>query len=270
MHLTLNDIKYLKEQGYKGSYLDVNDHLKKYDDGGVTDYISGKKRFTDREILEFYNNPQYSSEFKDIPDDIKISTYRKYREVPYSKGREFATNNMFKKYGNPKVVLDEYDRSYYDEGSNSIHTSPFRLNTDVIPEMSHAARHTGNKFYDEVVGLERAILGEGVYDTPLMEENIAHRKIQPIIKKEFNDTITMYNKYNVPKERLINPYDQELNKLDVDKPNVNIKVLQRWLKNRGYELPISTLKDGSLDGIYGKETKSALKDWQTKHKTNET
>ena len=34
MILTLRDIKYLKEKGYKGSYLDVNDHLSKMPYGG--------------------------------------------------------------------------------------------------------------------------------------------------------------------------------------------------------------------------------------------
>lgn len=46
--------------------------------------------------------------------------------------------------------------------------------------------------------------------------------------------------------------------------------LQRALVKRGYKLPNSTKKDGSLDGIWGDETKNALLDYQNKNKTKKS
>lgn len=60
--------------------------------------------------------------------------------------------------------------------------------------------------------------------------------------------------------------DKELSELDVNKKNFDTLALQRELRNRGYKLPKSTKKDGSLDGIWGDETKNALLDWQIKNK----
>jgi len=60
--------------------------------------------------------------------------------------------------------------------------------------------------------------------------------------------------------------DKELSELDVNKKNFDTLALQRELRNRGYKLPKSTKKDGSLDGVWGDETKNALLDWQNKNK----
>jgi hypothetical protein len=60
--------------------------------------------------------------------------------------------------------------------------------------------------------------------------------------------------------------DKELLELDVNKKNFDTLALQRELRNRGYKLPKSTKKDGSLDGVWGDETKNALLDWQNKNK----
>ena len=60
--------------------------------------------------------------------------------------------------------------------------------------------------------------------------------------------------------------DKELLELDINKKNFDTLALQRELRNRGYKLPKSTKKDGSLDGIWGDETKNALLDWQNKNK----
>jgi peptidoglycan hydrolase-like protein with peptidoglycan-binding domain len=60
--------------------------------------------------------------------------------------------------------------------------------------------------------------------------------------------------------------DKELLELDINKKNFDTLALQIELSNRGYKLPKSTKKDGTFDGIWGDETKSALLDWQTKNK----
>mgnify|MGYP003756043747 CR=1 FL=1 len=74
-----------------------------------------------------------------------------------------------------------------------------------------------------------------------------------------------YKDYNGQKKRMYYS-DKELSELDVNKKNFDTLALQRELRNRGYELPKSTKKDGSLDGIWGDETKNALLDWQNKNK----
>lgn len=59
----------------------------------------------------------------------------------------------------------------------------------------------------------------------------------------------------------------ELSKLDTsDLTNINIKGLQKDLYNKGYDLPNSTKKDGSFDGVWGEETEAALNDWKQKNK----
>lgn len=62
--------------------------------------------------------------------------------------------------------------------------------------------------------------------------------------------------------------DKELLELDINKKNFDTLALQRELRNRGYKLPKSTKKDGTLDGIWGEETKNALLDYQSKNKKN--
>jgi muramidase (phage lysozyme) len=59
--------------------------------------------------------------------------------------------------------------------------------------------------------------------------------------------------------------DKELSELDPNKKNFNTLALQKELANRGYDLSESIKKDGSFDGIWGDETKSALLDYQSKN-----
>lgn len=56
--------------------------------------------------------------------------------------------------------------------------------------------------------------------------------------------------------------DHELDNINIDKMDFNTLALQKELINRGYPLPQSTKEDGSLDGIFGEETKNALLAWQ--------
>lgn len=56
--------------------------------------------------------------------------------------------------------------------------------------------------------------------------------------------------------------DKELSELDIDKKDFDTLGLQRELSNRKYKLSKSTKQDGSLDGIWGDETKNALLDYQ--------
>lgn len=60
--------------------------------------------------------------------------------------------------------------------------------------------------------------------------------------------------------------DKKLLGLDPNNKDFDTLALQRELTNRGVSLPKSTKEDGSLDGIYGEETKKALLDYIEKMK----
>jgi len=60
--------------------------------------------------------------------------------------------------------------------------------------------------------------------------------------------------------------DKELSELDVNKKNFDTLALQKELFNRGVKFEKSIKKDGSFDGVWGNETKTALLDYQTKNK----
>jgi len=63
--------------------------------------------------------------------------------------------------------------------------------------------------------------------------------------------------------------DNQLLKLNPNNKNFDTLALQKELINRGYKLPKSTKKDGTLDGVWGDETKNALLDYQIKNKTKD-
>ena len=63
-------------------------------------------------------------------------------------------------------------------------------------------------------------------------------------------------------------WDEELSKLNPNKKNFDTLALQRELSNRGYKLPKSTKQDGSLDGIWGDETKNALLEYRKSQNKN--
>lgn len=59
----------------------------------------------------------------------------------------------------------------------------------------------------------------------------------------------------------------DLKKLNPDSPSgIDVRGLQEDLYNKGYDLPKSTKKDGTFDGVWGEETEAALRDWQSKNK----
>lgn len=68
--------------------------------------------------------------------------------------------------------------------------------------------------------------------------------------------------YGDGKQKRMYYTDKELSELNIDKKDFDTLALQRELSNREYKLPKSTLKDGSLDGIWGDETKNALLEYR--------
>ena len=68
----------------------------------------------------------------------------------------------------------------------------------------------------------------------------------------------MRNTFNIEDLKLYYPYSEKSNKY-------KIQELQKVLSEKGYKLPKSTKEDGTFDGIYGEETKSALLDWRNKN-----
>ncbi|OQC52450.1 MAG: hypothetical protein BWX56_00338 [Euryarchaeota archaeon ADurb.Bin023] len=85
--------------------------------------------------------------------------------------------------------------------------------------------------------------------------------------KPFEIYDRIYTKdYGDGKQKRMYYTDKELFDLDVNKKNFDTLALQKELVNRGYKLPKSTKEDGSLDGIWGDETKSALLQYQKSKK----
>ena len=71
-----------------------------------------------------------------------------------------------------------------------------------------------------------------------------------------------YKDYGDGEKKKMYYSDDELLSFDEDKKNFDTLALQRELSNRGYKLSKSKKKDGDFDGILGKETIDALKDYQ--------
>ena len=74
--------------------------------------------------------------------------------------------------------------------------------------------------------------------------------------------------YGDGKQKRMYYTDKELSELNIDKKDFDTLALQRELSNRGYKLPKSTKQDGSLDGIWGDETKNALLEYRKSQNKN--
>ncbi len=112
-----------------------------------------------------------------------------------------------------------------------------------------------------------------IYDRLYFRDNPDKDKFKenaPLSSKISNKLLKHRNYYYTKRSKYIRQYysDKELLELDINKKNFDTLALQRELRNRGYKLPKSTKKDGTLDGIWGEETKNALLDYQSKNKKN--
>lgn len=75
-----------------------------------------------------------------------------------------------------------------------------------------------------------------------------------------------YKDYGDGQKKRMYYSDEELGQLNPQNKDFDTLALQRELSNRGQQLPGSTKKDGSFDGVWGDETKQALLNWQNKNK----
>jgi len=102
-------------------------------------------------------------------------------------------------------------------------------------------------FMGDYSGLAKAYLHQLNQDVPLRDA------------KRFFD-ISQYSNYT----------DEALLNIIPGSGDYDVGELQRILKSKGYKLPKSTKKDGSLDGVWGDETKAALLDYQNKMESKKT
>jgi hypothetical protein len=101
------------------------------------------------------------------------------------------------------------------------------------------------------------------YDLSPILPIIGKSQISNYLGKPFEIYDRIYIKdYGDGQKRRMYYSDKELLKLDLNKKNFDTLALQRELFNRGYQLPKSTKKDGTMDGIYREETKNALLDYR--------
>ncbi len=95
-------------------------------------------------------------------------------------------------------------------------------------------------------------IGQGSNNTPTFGTAKPFEIYDRIYAKDYGDGTQKRMYYS----------DKELSALDSNKKDFDTQGLQRELSNRGYKFPKSTKSDGTFDGIYGDETKSALLQYQ--------
>jgi len=100
-----------------------------------------------------------------------------------------------------------------------------------------------------------------------------NKKLDNTINDHFSDIFEIYDRiyikdYGDGKQKRMYYTDKELSELNIDKKDFDTLALQRELSNRGYKLPKSTKQDGSLDGIWGDETKNALLEYRKSQNKN--
>ena len=93
-------------------------------------------------------------------------------------------------------------------------------------------------------------------------------EVSKYVGKPFEIYDRIYTKdYGDGKQKRMYYSDKELSELNIDKKDFDTLGLQKELSNRGYKLHKSTKKDGTLDGVWGDETKNAILDYQIKNKS---
>ena len=226
-----------------------------------------------REIIDKLDS--YNSNYFGLDDPYSEDAWRIYLGKPQTKNTFNISNYRPSKskdvnmnyYSLPEAFKEElfnlYNSKKIKEGVNS----EFSFE-NVFGENSSRARVLGNFTVDK--GKDER--GEYIsyydkYDLSLKLPVIGKIEVSKYIGKPFEIYDRIYIKdYGDGKQKRMYYTDKELLELNIDKKNFDTLALQRELRNRGYKLPKSTKKDGTLDGIWGDETKNALLDWQIKNK----
>lgn len=158
-----------------------------------------------------------------------------------------------------KWNLNPYKGIYSSTNSSSIEDLSFGIGKpfDIYDRIYFRENPDSDKYaeYDKKISdlWDKAIKTQ---DKRYIEEAY---KLYPIRNSYYNKQNKYFRQYYS---------DKELSELNIDKKNFDTLALQIELSNRGYKLPKSTKKDGTLDGIWGEETKKALLDYQSKNKKN--
>lgn len=224
-----------------------------------------------KKLLERLNT--YSNDYVGLDDPYSEDAWRIYLGKPQTKNTFNISNYKPTKgkdvdrnyYGLPEVFKEElfnlYSSKQIEEGVNS----EFSFE-NVFGENSSRARVLGNF----TVNKGKDERGEYIsyydkYDLSPRLPIVGKTEVSNYVGKPFEIYDRIYTKdYGDGKQKRMYYTDKELSELNINKKDFDTLGLQRELSNRGYKLPESTKQDGSLDGIWGDETKNALLDWRNK------
>ena len=271
-----------------------------YDDKGISqnikNFINNKNRFNtteysdlSKQLVEADKNNDvdkvkkilkkldtYSEDYVGLDDPYSEDAWRIYLGKPqtentfsisnYKPTKSKKTNTNY--YSLPEAFKEElydlYSSKQIKEGVNNEFSFENSFN-----EVSSRARVLGNFTVNK--GKDERGDYISYYDKYDLNPNL------PIAGKTFNldnfvgKPFEIYDRiyikdYGDGKQKRMYYSDKELSELDANKKNFDTLALQKELSNRGYELPKSTKKDGTFDGIWGDETKNALLEYRKSYK----
>lgn len=210
--------------------------------------------------------------------------YNSFQESPYKKGAyeivgynellpdEMPTDDILANYGRPKY-LDEFIEEYHTK------------NKGQTEEQLRAGEKRVAKEYKSLKPMDDIALGRFVpkkgkdghgeyiyfddtYNFDTYRTNHLKLPIGEYVDKVVGEPFEIhgrqyYNDYGDGKGKRKQHYSQaQLMSLDLDSKGYDKVKLQKELYNRGYPLKESISKDGTFDGVIGKETRAALEDFQ--------
>lgn len=273
---------------------DVNQQLK--------NYFNSKNRFDNAEInklrkeyIEEGNKPNYDLKklkelekkmfayepaFHGEDDPYSEDAWRIYLGKPQTKNTFNISNYKPTKsketninyYSLPEAFKEElynlYSSNQIKEGANN----EFSFK-NVFDEVSSRARVLGNFTVNK--GKDERGDYISYYDKYDLNPNLPvvgkTFGLDNFVGKPFEIYDRIYTKdYGDGKHKRMYYTDKELSELNIDKKDFDTLGLQRELSNRGYDLPNSTKKDGSLDGTWGDETKNALLKYRKSQNKNKS
>lgn len=254
------------------------------------------------EYYNFYNNGELNEVAKKEQDALRLylglpQQYDTFKPSKYKKG-SFELNNYLQEF--PEEMPSDDLINFVGRPLNAVELLDEVISENLSPEDRLKKHDLRNKSYqikpydDMILGRHTVRKGKDengeyveyidnwdldTYNYTIPKKRLPFGIKTPEIKIPIGRIADKLNKpFNIYGRQYYKDYgdgikriqyfsDKELSELDVNKKNFDTLALQRELSNRGYKLPKSTRKDGTLDGIWGDETKNALLDWQTKNKT---
>ena len=250
--------------------------------------------------LKYYTDGKYTPDKKLNRDDIKKITRNDKGESMYdlysSKGRSSspghpkdlnASYDALSLFNNQLQKYNSFTKSkYIPTDSKNPNTKYYSLNNKYEKQIEEDLLKYNNKDFITSLNNKRQVTGSIIAGASLRDYQYSKGKDDRgnyVAYYDINDYSNIldlipntnpfeiygriyYKDYGDKQNKRMYYSDKELSELDSDKKNFDTLALQRELSNRGYKLSKSIKEDGTFDGIWGDETKTALLDYQNKNK----